>query len=365
MGFPKSVADEVLVRCGRHCCICGKYAGAKIELHHIKQVADGGDDSVDNCIPLCLDCHAEVKSYNPHHPKGRKFTEKELKGHRDKCYEKHSLGSKEGVISISYAQKSKILFEPQDNNALICWGYEEHDRMCPIVPGNIVLVAGATGMKKSTYIYHIVNKNLKSNYRVVYCCLKDKPFDVSLGIIAQNAHINAEYVKRGYITEDDWKRIENSFKEINAKNMVLIPYSESSTEEEILSIVELSGAEIVVVDDLNGLILTDAESFEKFLYRLKSIASQNNVVVFLAYNINVSKKRLDKRPMVEDFPEDCLYRLPDVVQFLYRPEFYFNEECVQEKIEVITVKGALRNPYTVTLIASNDNTDVFTKKENS
>lgn len=86
MGFPQKIADEVLVRCSRHCCLCGVYAGSKIELHHIKQVADGGDDSAENCIPLCLNCHAEVKAYNPHHPKGRKFTETELKGHRDKKY---------------------------------------------------------------------------------------------------------------------------------------------------------------------------------------------------------------------------------------------------------------------------------------
>lgn len=46
MGFPTSVADEVLVRCGRHCCICEEFVGSKIELHHIVlhhivQVADG------------------------------------------------------------------------------------------------------------------------------------------------------------------------------------------------------------------------------------------------------------------------------------------------------------------------------------
>lgn len=59
MGFPASVADDVLVRCNRHCCLCGKYVGQKIELHHIKQVADGGEDTADNCIPLCFNCHAE------------------------------------------------------------------------------------------------------------------------------------------------------------------------------------------------------------------------------------------------------------------------------------------------------------------
>ena len=43
MGFSEKVANEVLIRCGRHCCLCGKYAGQKMELHHIKQAADGGD----------------------------------------------------------------------------------------------------------------------------------------------------------------------------------------------------------------------------------------------------------------------------------------------------------------------------------
>jgi hypothetical protein len=86
MGFPPEVVERVLVACDRCCCICHKFCGTKIELHHIVQDADGGDNTFDNCIPLCFDCHAEVKAYNPHHPKGRKFTEGELIQHRDKWY---------------------------------------------------------------------------------------------------------------------------------------------------------------------------------------------------------------------------------------------------------------------------------------
>ena len=37
----------------------------------------------DNCIPLCFDCHVEVKQYNPKHLKGLKYTEGELKLRRD------------------------------------------------------------------------------------------------------------------------------------------------------------------------------------------------------------------------------------------------------------------------------------------
>jgi HNH endonuclease len=88
MGFPESIAEKALLDCSRCCCICHKFCGFKIELHHIVQKAQAGADTYENCIPLCLDCHAEVKAYDPKHPKGRKYTESELKQHRDKWYEK-------------------------------------------------------------------------------------------------------------------------------------------------------------------------------------------------------------------------------------------------------------------------------------
>lgn len=92
MGFRQPVSEDALIACGRSCSICHKFCGPKIELHHIKQAADGGEDSFDNCIPLCLDCHAEVNAYNPRHPKGKKYGQKELHRHRDNWYEKVKLG---------------------------------------------------------------------------------------------------------------------------------------------------------------------------------------------------------------------------------------------------------------------------------
>lgn len=110
-------------------------------------------------------------------------------------------------------------------------------------------------MKKSTYLHHIVNCNIKNGYRVSYCCLKDNPFDVGIKMIAEKAHVNAEYIKRGLVSEDDWIRLTNSQVSSNNENMALIPYSESSKSDSILSIVENSGAEIVVIDDFNGILL--------------------------------------------------------------------------------------------------------------
>jgi HNH endonuclease len=84
--WPKSVQEKALVACGRKCCICHRFCGTKIELHHIVQDADAGASDFENCIPLCFDCHADVGHYNPRHPKGKRYSATELRGHRDQWY---------------------------------------------------------------------------------------------------------------------------------------------------------------------------------------------------------------------------------------------------------------------------------------
>ena len=88
MAFPDDVKIKALLSCGRKCCICHKFCGNNMEIHHIRPRAQGGEDTFENAIPLCFDCHAEVGQYNPHHPKGTKYSEKELIGHRDNWYQK-------------------------------------------------------------------------------------------------------------------------------------------------------------------------------------------------------------------------------------------------------------------------------------
>jgi hypothetical protein len=67
---------------------CHRFCGLKMEVHHIREAADGGPDTEDNAIPLCFDCHADMRSYDHKHPEGNKYTEPELKRHRTNWYVK-------------------------------------------------------------------------------------------------------------------------------------------------------------------------------------------------------------------------------------------------------------------------------------
>jgi len=86
MGFPREIKTKALIASARHCCVCHRYKGLKIEVHHIEPVAKGGPDTFDNAIPLCFDCHSDAGHYNLQHPKGLKLTKKELILARDKWY---------------------------------------------------------------------------------------------------------------------------------------------------------------------------------------------------------------------------------------------------------------------------------------
>src|SRR3982751_1782520 len=83
MPFSQSEVNELLAACHRRCCICHRLCGVKIETDHIVPRSEGGDDSINNAIPVCFDCHAEIHSYNDQHPRGRKFRPEELRQHRD------------------------------------------------------------------------------------------------------------------------------------------------------------------------------------------------------------------------------------------------------------------------------------------
>lgn len=83
MAFSKKIRMRALVDAARHCCVCHRYRGVKVEVHHIVPLERGGTDTADNAIALCFDCHADAGHYNPMHPRGTKFSPEELRMARD------------------------------------------------------------------------------------------------------------------------------------------------------------------------------------------------------------------------------------------------------------------------------------------
>jgi hypothetical protein len=81
--IPDAIAATVLAKCGRRCCICRRFKPIQLQVHHIVTRATGGSNELDNLIALCLTCHTDVHTKAPF---TRRFTDIELKLHRDALY---------------------------------------------------------------------------------------------------------------------------------------------------------------------------------------------------------------------------------------------------------------------------------------
>jgi hypothetical protein len=79
-GIPQEVVDRMMVKCGRRCCICRHFRPTKLQVHHIHEKAKGGSHDEDNLIVTCFSCHSDVHTKVPF---ARRFSEAELKAHRD------------------------------------------------------------------------------------------------------------------------------------------------------------------------------------------------------------------------------------------------------------------------------------------
>ena len=93
----------------RHCCVCHRYKGIKLEVHHIIPTEKGGSDDFDNTITLCFDCHCNAGHYNPNHPKGSKYSPEELRLARDEWH--NSLKKRPIVISELYPNEFKKILK--------------------------------------------------------------------------------------------------------------------------------------------------------------------------------------------------------------------------------------------------------------
>jgi hypothetical protein len=132
--FKKSEVAALLVACHRCCCICHKFCGIRIETHHIHPKAEGGSSRIDNAIPVCFDCHAEINSYNPDHPRGRKFTPEELRKHKEQwialCGDKADMVLRMGTVSE--AGPVEALLNELEFNILVAQARLPSERGCPL-----------------------------------------------------------------------------------------------------------------------------------------------------------------------------------------------------------------------------------------
>lgn len=218
---------------------------------------------------------------------------------------------------------------------------------------DLIILAARPAMGKTALLLHLAKSAAKSGVPV--CLFSLEMSDVSLvnRMILSIADVDAEKFKSGYISNDEYLKIQEAMRQL-AKLPIYIDDNASASMGYIRA-----KCRLLKKQGKCGMIFVDylqlADSDEKSGNREQEVAKMSRTAKKVAKELEVpfillsqlSRKTEDregKRPMLADLRESgAIEQDADMVIFIHRPEYY--------KIEVTDSRGNIEKNYGELIIA--------------
>lgn len=242
------------------------------------------------------------------------------------------------------ARGVKIPFEKMDNHF---YGWQ---------PSDLIIIGARPGMGKSAYAMENAKCGAKNGFPTLVFSLEMANIQLHTRLVANELEINAHKLRKHLLEEKDWQKM------FNAQDIENMPLYYEDSVFDLNSIISKSrvakkelGIKFIVIDYLQLIEAKGkAEGNEKVAFisrRLKMLAKELNVPVMVLSQLSRNvEQRAIKRPQLSDLRDSgAIEQDADVIQFIYRPEYYGVEvwDCEWEgqndlptegEAEIITAK---------------------------
>ncbi len=217
-------------------------------------------------------------------------------------------------------------------------GFADLDRRTAgLHPAELILIAGRPGMGKSALGLNIAqNAAIKGGATVAIFSLEMPGIQIANRMLAGEAKVSSERIKRGDIKDDDWPRLGEALSALVGTNIYIDDNSAITAAEIAAKCRKLKmekGLDLVVVDYLqlmtSGLRNASRQQEVSDISRtLKVMANDLEIPVIALSQLNRAvEKRDSKEPVLSDLRESgSIEQDADIVIFLYR-EGYYKEDC--------------------------------------
>ena len=217
-------------------------------------------------------------------------------------------------------------------------------------PGNLVVVAARPAMGKSALVCSIAEKvTTKHQVPVAFFSLEMSAAELAHRFVASRARIAGDKLRRGKVSQRDWKKVVKACNELETAPLWLDDSSDLGMLELRAKARRLAASEgglgLVIVDYMQLMRPEDAranrvEQVGQISRGLKILAKELNVpVIGLSQLSRAPELRPDKRPILSDLRESGQIEADsDVVIFIYRDEVYHPDEAEEGEAELIISK---------------------------
>jgi replicative DNA helicase len=244
----------------------------------------------------------------------------------------------------------ETLYERGENVTGLATGFSDLDDMTSgFQPSNLIIVAARPSMGKSSILNDFaLHSALKQRQPVVVFSLEMSRHEVVQRMLASDARVDMQRIKKGSLQEQDWTRLSAALGRL-AEAPVFIDDSANVTLMEMRAkcrrLKGRHGLGLVVIDYLQ-LMQSPKKSenrqqeVSEISRALKIMAKDLDVPVVCASQLNRGVEyRSDKRPLLGDLRESgSIEQDSDLVMFIYRDEVYNPDSEQKGEAELIVAK---------------------------
>lgn len=220
--------------------------------------------------------------------------------------------------------------------------------------GDLVLVGARPGMGKTSFVLNIATNVAKSSTKAVCVfSLEMSAEQMALRMLSSEALVQSVNLRSGNI-RDDWDKLGAAASTLSQTNIYLDESANITVTEMKAKLRRMKNLGLVVVDYLQLMhsdVKTDNRTTEvaEISRGLKIMAKELGVPVICCSQLSrATEARKDKIPSLADLRESgSIEQDADIVLFLYRPDYYEQDQEHQNRAQVIVAKNRHGSTETV------------------
>lgn len=217
--------------------------------------------------------------------------------------------------------------------------------------GSLVVLAGSTGMGKTTLALNIArNISLQSQMTVLYGAYDSPAQELMPRLLASMCGVESGRIRGPRLTESEWRQLREAVAAISSAPLFFMGCSASSLKDIRQRCAELHdqacGAPRVLILDylqlLPQLHLGPDKDLTPLLQELRQLAVELDLCLLLLCQIPPQAElRDDHRPLLNDLPcVAAMQTYAHVIALLYRDDYWNADSAVIGQAELIFLKNA-------------------------
>jgi replicative DNA helicase len=236
-------------------------------------------------------------------------------------------------------------------------GFRDLDRITSgFQPGNLIILAARPSMGKSALgLCMCANLAVRHTTPVALFTLEMSKAEVTQRLMCSEAKVESQRLRTGKLAADDWPRLTAACDKL-AKAPIYVDDTGSLTMMEIRSKARRLKSKqpelgLILVDYLQ--LMTSGSTVENRVQEVSQISRSLKVlardlevpIVAMSQLSRAVEQRHDKRPILSDLRESgSIEQDADLVCFIYRDEYYHQEESDQQGLAELAVAKHRNGP---------------------